>query len=159
MAAGARRRCRRPLPCAALLLLSRLRLAAACWTKNGVLVCRSDADCEENAKCHAGHTCTCHTERGICECMKDEAREAALAAASRGAKGDAADGMVDRAFRMADKDGDGQISRQEATAALAPDVSAAEQADMFDAIDTDGNGYISREELRKELQSEAGSEL
>lgn len=68
---------------------------------------------------------------------------ALLAAASASAQPtDAKAALVERKFKMADKDGDGKLTRAEADAGM-PLV-----ARNFDRIDTDKKGYLTLDQIR-----------
>jgi len=141
------------------------QLGSACWTRNGLLVCHSDADCEENAKCNPGRVCACRVSRGTCECLleEDAVKEASNFAEEGAFPGDAAaslpvansDSQARRAMLIADKDGDGRISREEAKEALAQDADPEEQAELFNEIDADSDGFISLDELEKSLSDDS----
>merc|ERR1719362_1934087 len=148
----------------ALLLQLLAFPSAACWTKNGLLVCHSDSDCEENAKCHAGWACTCQTERGTCACLDtDEVEKEREQRESRDRQqlqgGSEVDVEVDRAFAIADKDHDGFITHDEALSSLADGTSASDQVEFIKSIDADGDGRISRAELQASLTAYETSEL
>mmetsp|Transcript_53983 Transcript_53983/g.101380 ORF Transcript_53983/g.101380 Transcript_53983/m.101380 type:complete len:176 (+) Transcript_53983:45-572(+) len=136
-------------------------VATACWTRNGLLVCHNDADCEENAKCHEGRVCTCRVARGVCECLLPEEVEAARAEEAASSERSEAEVEVDRAFQIADKDQDGRISLEEAIAARAGNMKEAEghqltqdeDEEEFRILDENKDGFISRAELSRAFEA------